>query len=342
VALIGEINKLFGIGIIGCGLIGKKRANSLGDNGYLVACADIDLKKAEQLARDYDAVATDSWLEILKMSEVDIVIVSTLHDSLSSITKSAIKFGKHVLVEKPAGRSFEEIEEVLPELNKADVKVRVGFNHRYHPAILKAKEIIDSGELGELMFLRARYGHGGRVGYDKEWRADPQISGGGEIIDQGSHLIDLSRMFLGNFNNIQGLAHTFFWDMEVEDNGFMILRNKENQVAFLHASCTEWKNMFSMEIYGKNGKLDINGLGGSYGKETIIHYKMLKEMGPPLSYKWDFPGSDISWKNEMEEFYKDIEYDRIPNPSLSDANEVLKIIDKVYKESGYDYSKKPS
>ena len=117
---------------------------------------------------------------------------------------------------------------------------------------------------------------------------------------------------------------------------------KKNQVAFLHASFTEWKNMFSMEIYGVNGKIDVSGLGGSYGKESIIHYKMLKEMGPPLSYKWDFPGSDISWKNEMEELYKDIKFDRIPNPSLKDANEVLKIINKIYKESGYDYCKKPT
>ena len=327
--LIGEINSLFGIGIIGCGLIGRKRASSLGKKGRLLACADINYEKANELAKDYNAIALSSWEEILSMNEIDIVIVSTLHDSLSFITKLAIQSGKHVLVEKPAGRSYEEIEEILPELSKTDLKVRVGFNHRYHPAILKAKEIIKSGELGELMFLRARYGHGGRLGYEKEWRADPKKSGGGEIIDQGSHLIDLSRMFLGNFNNIKGLAHTFFWDMAVEDNGFMILQNKKNQVAFLHASCTEWKNMFSMEIYGVNGKIDINGLGGSYGKETIIHYKMLKEMGPPLMYKWDFPGTDISWKNEMEEFYKDIKYDRTPDPSLNDATKVLKIINKI-------------
>lgn len=339
--LIGVISDMFGIGIIGCGLIGKKRANSLGDKGNLIACADINIENAKKLAKDFNAIATDSWEEILKIETIDIVIVSTLHDSLSNITKSAIQHGKHVLVEKPAGRSYEEIEEVLPELSKSGIKVRVGFNHRYHPAILKAKEIIESGDLGELMFLRARYGHGGRLGYEKEWRADPNKSGGGEIIDQGSHLIDLSRMFLGDFKNIKGLAHTFFWDMEVEDNGFMILQNEKNQVAFLHASCTEWKNMFSFEIYGVNGKIDINGLGGSYGKETIIHYKMLKEMGPPLSYKWDFPGDDISWKNEMEEFYKDIKYDRMPSPGLNDANKVLKIINKIYKESGYDYSKKP-
>jgi len=337
---IGVINSMFGIGIIGCGLIGNKRANSLGAKGKLIACADLKIENAKKLAASFNAIALDSWEDILKIDNIDIIVISTLHDSLSSITKSAIQSGKHVLVEKPAGRSYKEIEEILPEINKTDLKVRVGFNHRYHPAILKAKEIIESGDLGELMFLRARYGHGGRLGYEKEWRANPDKSGGGEIIDQGSHLIDLSRMFLGDFNNIKGLAHTFFWDMKVEDNGFMILQNSKKQVAFLHASCTEWKNMFSMEIYGSNGKIDINGLGGSYGIETITHYKMLKEMGPPLSHKWEFPGDDISWEKEMEEFYEDIKTNRTPNPCLNDANEVLKIINKIYMESGYDYCKK--
>ena len=133
-------------------------------------------------------------------------------------------------------------------------KVRVGFNHRYHPALLKAKELVNAGELGELMFVRGRYGHGGRIGYDREWRANPELSGGGELIDQGVHMIDLSRWFLGDFSEIQGYAHTYFWDMPVDDNGFMILRTAKNQTAFLHVSCTEWKNLFSLEIYGRNAK----------------------------------------------------------------------------------------
>ena len=101
------------------------------------------------------------------------------------------------------------------------------------------------------MFIRARYGHGGRVGYDKEWRAQPELSGGGEFIDQGVHLIDLARWFLGDFNEMQGFAHTYFWNMPVDDNGFLLLKTPKKQVAFLHASCTEWKNLFSFEIYGK-------------------------------------------------------------------------------------------
>ncbi len=333
---------MFGIGIIGCGLIGNKRANALGNKGKLLICCDIDGEKAENLAKKHGAIASTEPKDIFGMKEVDIVIISTLHDSLSFFTKSAIEAGKHVLVEKPGGRSFLEIEDVIKSSKDSSSKIRVGFNHRFHPSIIKAKEIVDCNLLGSLMFIRARYGHGGRVGYEKEWRANPILSGGGEIIDQGSHLIDLSRMFLGDFVGITGYANTYFWNMDVEDNGFMILRNKDSNVAFLHASCTEWKNMFSMEIYGKKGKLDINGLGGSYGKERIIHYKMSDEMGPPDAEEWSYEGKDESWAKEMNELYKDIEQNRDPNPGLKDVYEVLKIIDKVYKESGYDYSKKPS
>ena len=132
------------------------------------------------------------------------------------------------------------------------------------------------------MFVRGRYGHGGRIGYDREWRANPGLSGGGELIDQGVHMIDLSRWFLGDFREIQGYAHTYFWDMPVDDNGFMILRTAKNQTAFLHVSCTEWKNLFSLEIYGRKAKLHIEGLGGSYGLEKLSFYKMLPEMVRPI------------------------------------------------------------
>ena len=276
------------------------------------------------------ATGASLWL----CPEVDVVVVATLHDTLAAITLAAVKAGKHVLVEKPAARSTAELEPVMAAAKKHGVKVHVGFNHRYHRALRKAKEIVDSGALGELMFIRARYGHGGRVGYDREWRADPALSGGGELIDQGSHLIDLSRWFLGDFPAVDGFAHTYFWNMPVDDNGFMILRTSKEQVAFLHVSCTEWKNLFSMEIYGKVGKLDISGLGGSYGLERLTFYKMLPEMGSPETTAWEYPMADDSWSLEFEEFYDEITTDRIPATSLKDAYETLVVIEKIYRASG--------
>lgn len=334
---MSNVNKSFGVGIVGCGLIGQKRAKALGADGRLVACTDIDVGRAENLAKGSGAKVFDDWRGLLALPEVEIVVIATLHDSLAEITLAAVEAGKHVLVEKPAARSATELEPVMAAAEKHGVKVHVGFNHRYHRALRKAKEIIDAGELGELMFIRARYGHGARIGYDKEWRANPALSGGGELIDQGPHLIDLSRWFLGDFAEVQGFAHTYYWDMPVDDNGFMILKTPKQQVAFLHASCTEWKNLFSMEIYGRVGKLDISGLGGSYGLERLTHYKMLPEMGPPETSAWEYPMGDDSWAVEIAEFYEDIRLNRAPAAGLGDAYAALKVIGKIYKESGYDH-----
>ena len=331
------MSKPFGVGIVGCGLIGRKRANRLGAGGRLVACMDLDSSKAEKLALDHGCEFLSNWKELISRKDVELVIVSTLHDSLAEITQAAIIAGKHVLVEKPAARKAEELEPLLELKRQYKVKVRVGFNHRYHRSLRKAKELFDSKVLGEMMFIRGRYGHGGRVGYDREWRSKPDLSGGGELIDQGPHMIDLSRMFLGDFVEYQGYAHTYFWDMPVDDNGFMLLKTAKHQTAFLHVSCTEWKNLFSMEIYGKKGKLELFGLGGSYGTEKIIWYKMLPEMGPPETICWEFPMGDDSWEFEMNEFYKDILLDREPEAGLADAVAALKIIEKIYMDSGYDH-----
>jgi predicted dehydrogenase len=213
---------------------------------------------------------------------------------------------------------------------KSNRKVKVGFNHRYHPAIKKAKEIFESGDIGKPMFIRGRYGHGGRIGYDDEWRSKKEISGGGELIDQGVHLIDLSRWFLGEFEYVRGFTNTYYWNMDVEDNAFLELRTKENLTAWLHASCSEWKNMFSFEIYGRNGKLHIEGLGGSYGTEKLSYYKMLPEMGPPETYIWEYPGDDKSWKSEYDDFLNCISKGEKINGNLYDAYKSLEIVDKVY------------
>ncbi|HIC20310.1 MAG TPA: Gfo/Idh/MocA family oxidoreductase, partial [Gammaproteobacteria bacterium] len=210
-------------------------------------------------------------------------------------------------------------------------------NHRCHRAFQKMRGIVDAGEIGELMFLRARYGHGGRLGYEQEWRAQPELSGGGELIDQGVHLIDLARWFLGDFSEVDGFAHTYYWEMPVDDNAFMLLKTEDQRTAFLHVSCTEWKNTFSLELYGRNGKLQVDGLGGSYGVERLTWYKMLPEMGPPETVSWEYPMHDNSWQVEMNQFRQDIELGRQPQPGLTDAVAVLQIVESLYEKSGYDH-----
>jgi predicted dehydrogenase len=183
------------------------------------------------------------------------------------------------------------------------------------------------------MFLRGRYGHGGRLGYEKEWRADKSKSGGGELIDQGTHLIDLSIGFLGELKLDYAATPNYFWDMAVEDNVFISLKNVEGNIAFLHASCTEWKNMFSLEIYGKTGKIEISGLGRSYGEETLTFHKMLPEMGPPLTETWSFPEPDDSWALEMSEFVNDLQTGTKYSDNLDSSLEVLRVIGEIYSRT---------
>jgi len=331
------MNQIPGVAILGCGLIGQKRSKTLA-GANLVVCADVDEKRAKSLAAGFpNCDATADWRAAVQRDDVDIVIVAATNDALVETSLAAVQAGKHVLVEKPAARNVAELDLLIAAARNSDVLVRVGFNHRYHPALLKAHELVDAGELGELMFVRGRYGHGGRKGYDREWRANPALSGGGELIDQGVHLIDLSRWFLGDFSDVQGFAHTYFWDMPVDDNGFMLLRTAKDQTAFLHVSCTEWKNIFSLEIYGRNAKLHLEGLGGSYGVEKVSFYKMLPEMGPPDTTIWEYPRGDNSWALEFAEFLEDIRLKRTPSANLMDARAALAVVEKIVKDSGYDY-----
>jgi predicted dehydrogenase len=321
--------------IIGCGLIGKKRLAGLPAGSKLVVACDTNLARAEELVKLAGAGRAVSDFKIAVADpQVDAVIVAVINSALAEVSAAAIRAGKHVIVEKPAGISVKQIDELIVLKKKHGVSVRVGFNHRYHPAFIKAREIFASGVMGELMFLRARYGHGGRVGYDKEWRADPKLSGGGELIDQGIHLIDLAGWFLGEFKQVDGHAATYFWKMPVDDNAFLSLRTAKNQTAWLHVSCTEWKNLFSFEIYGRHAKLHIEGLGGSYGVEKLFHYQMKPEMGIPDTKVYEFAGPDESWRSEMIEFEKHVQLKRTPDAGLAEARAALQIVEIIYDKSG--------
>ncbi len=318
--------------IIGCGLIGKKRLAALPENSKLVVACDTNLGRAQalvELAKNGRAVP--DFNEAISNPQVDAIIVATINSTLAEIAGAAIRAGKPVLVEKPAGISSDEIDRLIALESEHGSCVRVGFNHRYHPAFLKAREIFRSGVMGELMFIRARYGHGGRMGYDREWRADPKLAGGGELIDQGVHLIDLAGWFLGEFEKVDGHVATYFWDMRVDDNAFLDLRTAGGQTAWLHVSCTEWKNLFSFEIYGRHTKLHIDGLGGSYGLEKLFHYQMKPEMGIPDTKVYEFPGPDESWRTEMIEFEKDIRSKRKPDAGLREMKAAMDVVQKLYK-----------
>jgi predicted dehydrogenase len=209
------------------------------------------------------------------------------------------------LVEKPAGMSTAQVERLIECQRAAGRLVKVGFNHRFHPAIARAVEEVHSGRNGELMHLRARYGHGGRPGYDREWRARRSRSGGGELIDQGMHLLDLSNWLAGPLPLHSALLRTQFWDTEVEDNAALLLGRpgpRGDPWAALHVSWTEWKNLFSLEIYCHTAKIQVDGLAGSYGPQVLRIYRMGPELGPPALEEIRYPQEDRSWRAEWEHF----------------------------------------
>ena len=318
------------VGIIGCGLIGGKRADALAGSGdRLVATFDLVADRAKALAAKHGAKPASSADELVAAS--DVVVVSATNDQLVPLTMLAVSAGKHAVVEKPAARSASELAPVVETARARGVTVKVGFNHRFHPAAQKARAILDEGAAGDVMFVRGRYGHGGRIGYEKEWRAVPEKSGGGELIDQGVHLIDLARWFVGaEFTDVFGRAETYFWNMPVDDNAFLTLGTSKRQVAHLQVSCTEWKNMFSLEIYARHAKLHLEGLGGSYGVERLHHYQMRPEMGPPDTVVYEYPPFDKSWALEWADFKRAVTTRTRACGDALDALEALKIVDRVY------------
>jgi predicted dehydrogenase len=321
-----------GFATIGCGLIGKRRAGTIPKGGLKVAC-DLDPAKASKLVNEHGGQVTANSSDVFLHPEVDVVLISVPNIALAPITRAAVEKGKHVLVEKPGAVHSRELKEIAKIAEGTGARVRIGYNHRFHPAFLKMAEILARDDVGEFMFLRARYGHGGRLGYDREWRADPTLSGGGELIDQGVHLIDLASIWLGEFQVVEGHATTFFWDMKVDDNAFVYLRNAQGRAAWLHASSTEWKNLFSFELYFKRAKLHIEGLGGSYVVERLYYYKMLPDMGPPETTIYEFPRGDESWTLEMQEFLQDILLGREPVPGLSEGSRTLEVVEEIYRRT---------
>jgi predicted dehydrogenase len=289
------------VGIVGCGLVGHKRAAAL-DGDSLVACFDLDGRAARSLTDRFGGSACGSLDEVLQHG-LDAVIVAVPHDRLAEHACSALRASAHVLVEKPAGVGVDDVGRIAEVAEEADRRVKVGFNHRFHPGTARAVAEATSEKFGPVLHMRARYGHGGRVGYEHEWRAQRSISGGGELVDQGMHLFDLSHSVFGPLPLHTALLRTAYWPMEVEDNAVVVLGDQHRGPwTMFHSSWTEWKNLFSLEIFCRSAKLQVDGLAGSYGPQRLTIYAMKPELGPPDVETVEFPPDDESWRLEWREF----------------------------------------
>lgn len=319
------------IAIVGAGLIGRKRAQALPKEVKLSIICDIDKKKAAEFAKEFNCKSENDWKVIIKDKKIDTIIVCTTNKYLSIIAQKAILEGKHLLIEKPGAKNLEELQKIVKAYQKRKVVLMFGYNHRYHPAIMLAKKLIESKKYGNILFIRARYGHGGRLGYEKEWRFNKEISGGGELLDQGTHLIDLVNYFNGEMKLYSGIIGRLFWKAPLEDSAFIILKGKNDRsMASLSATCVEWKNIFSFEIMLETAKIQIDGLGRSYGREKLNLYIMGSRMGLPKVQEFEFPEEDLSWKRENDAFFKRIESNDTSEKPLKDAIYVMSIINRVY------------
>jgi len=325
------------LAIVGCGLVGGKRARAIRPEDTVIACHDVDARACERLANAHRAVACSTLEQLLALAP-QVVAIATVHDRLAELAEQALQAGAHVLVEKPAGLSSAQIDRLSACRDAAGLLVKVGFNHRFHPGLERVAEELRRESGGELMHLRACYGHGGRVGYEREWRAEPARSGGGELVDQGMHLLDLVHWLAGPLPLHSALLRSQFWEAPVEDNVALILGEPElrrGPWAMLHVSWTEWKNRFAMEIFCRSAKFELEGLAGSYGPQRLRIYRMGPELGPPTLEEHRYADEDPSWRGEWSHFAETIESgtERALLGGLADARYAWTQIEAAYASS---------
>ena len=321
------------IAVVGCGLIGSRRARVAAAAGDTVAYAvDLLPERAAALAAEVGGAPLGDWQEVLRDSAVEAVCVATVNASLMPVTVAALEAGKHVLCEKPLGRNALEATAMAEAAQRAGRLLRVGFNLRYHPGLAEAHALVEGGAIGRVAHLRAAYGHGGRPGYEAEWRGNAELAGGGELLDQGVHLVDLCRWFLGPIARVQALMRTVAWPIApLEDNGFALLEATSGAVAVLHTSWTQWRNLFRFEVFGDRGAVTVEGLGGSYGPESLtIHTRRLPEGGRPDEQVVTYGDEDVSWSAEWRAFRRAVESGEAEMGTPADGVGAARVIDAMY------------
>lgn len=339
-AKINKKQKKLKAAVVGYGYMGKIRKKIIEENPDLELAAVCDAERNSVMSdQTVECRIYNSYQKLLK-SDIDVVFVCTPNFFTPEIVISSLKNGKHVFCEKPPGRNLDDIKAIVDaEKRNPHLKLMFGFNHRYHPGILEAKSIVDGGRFGQILFLKGTYGKSGGKTYLQSWRNKKEISGGGILLDQGIHMLDLFRYFCGDFYEVKGFLSKMFWDADVEDNAFVFLRNKLGQVATLHSSATLWKHTFKLEIFLEEAYLIVSGLlskTGSYGRETLIFGRRQFEdesfaLGNPREEVIYFD-RDLSWTTEVEKFIECIlQNKKVESSSSHDALKAMELIDMVYR-----------
>ena len=326
------------IGIAGYGKIGRLRANILNERDDITITGVFDPIKPKRLKA---GTFYESFDELLN-SDLDAIFICGYNTVLAEYTAKSLNKGLHVFCEKPPAMKTEDLEKVFDALKSSGKVLKYGFNHRYHYSVMEAKKIIDSGRMGRLLWIRGVYGKAGSIDYDKNWRNYKKYSGGGILIDQGIHMLDLIRYFSAEkFNKINSYITTAFWNIKVEDNAFILMQSDNNIIASMHSSATQWRHKFLLEMCFEEGYLNLDGiLSGtrSYAPEKLIIGRREFEdvtfaMGKPKETIVSFE-NDHSWNLEIEEFIDAVNGKReIKEGTLQDAYDTLSLVQRVYDNS---------
>ncbi len=328
--------------IIGMGRMGKTRYAALKrHNGYYIS-AICDNNKENMV--EFAEPKYTEWKQCIKKSGPNAVFVCTYNAVIPDIVCFALEKGCAVFAEKPPGRNLQDALRMQTVYGKTKKPIlKFGFNHRYHDSVLEAKALVDSKILGELVCARGVYGKAGNVSFAKEWRNQTEISGGGIMLDQGIHMLDLLYYFLGEFTEVQSSVDHLVWkNLDVEDSAFSILKTRDGKVASLHSSAIQWRHRFNLDLICTNGYISLNGLltsTQSYGEEQISYYvKDLEQrtghLGKPLEHTLCF-NEDHSWDYEVEEFYNAVvKGTPIHEGTMEDAVKVMAMIEKIYEKGG--------
>ena len=326
--------ELLRVGIIGFGKMGQIRLDTVSRNsrGKVVAVADPSGAPSLNGIRGYDKAE-----QLLGDPEVQAVFIATPNHLNKPLTIAALQAGKHVFCEKPPALSAMEMEEVIAAERQAKgQKLMYGFNHRHHDSVKKAKEVADSGIYGKILWMRGRYGKSVDESFYSDWRSKKDLAGGGILIDQGIHMLDLFLMMAGEFDEVRAFVSKLYWNLDVEDNVFAIYRNRAGTVASLHSTMTQWRHLFSFEIFLEKGYVVINGLltpSGTYGEEVMTVAKNRTKAPAATWSDEEHFRFDInnSWRSEVEHFFECIRSDRpVGIGNSQEALKLMRLIDRTY------------
>jgi predicted dehydrogenase len=317
---------------IGAGKIGARRAALF---PKVAMVADIDLERAKALAATCGARAVSRWEDAVDDERVRIVSVATTNNLLAPVAQRALEMGRHVLVEKPAALRSADLEPLVRLAAERGLIYQAGFNYRFHPAMARAKALLGEGAIGRLLHGSTRHGHGGRLGLEKEWRSRPEVAGGGELLDQGVHLIDLVRWFSGDeVSGVEAALRTDFWPIgPLEDHALAWLDLRGGARFSLEVSLTQWKNLFSFELVGERGAIVIEGLGGSYGPERLTLIRRPEKFGVPEVETETFDDPDRCWLAQWEAMERAIRCGEEIDGSAADSLACLRVIEACRQSS---------